>query len=98
LIIGVAVILMFRGGAAKKPTQPETKIRVRRPTAAELEQTRKKKIRRLWLRFLAALLLVAGIAILLSALGVFKHITLIYLWAGILIIGGIFILLWSTRR
>lgn len=97
LVIGVAVILMFRGGATKKPV-PALKTRIRRPTAAELEQARKKKVRRWRLRVLAGFLLVAGIAILLSALGVFKHITLSYLWAGILIIGGIFILFWSTRR
>jgi hypothetical protein len=95
LIIGVVGILMFRG-KVRKAVQPE--IKIRRPTAAELEKERIKKGGRLRLRVLAGILMVIGIALLLGTLGVLKLLTLSYVWSGILIIGGTVLLFWSTRR
>ena len=96
LVIGVVFILLSPGKASRKALQ--SAIRIRRPTAAELEKERKKKSRRLRLRVLAGFLLVAGIAILLGTLGVLRLMTLSYVWSGMLIIGGTVLLFWSTRR
>ena len=96
LVIGVVFILLSPGKTSRKAIQPA--IRIRRPTAAELEKERIKKSRRLRLRVLAGFLLIVGMAMLLNTLGILKFITLSYVWAGILLIVGIFVLFWSTRR
>ena len=96
LIVAVVVTLVFRGKAARKAVQ--TAIKIRQPSAAELEKERGKKSRRLRLRVLAGILLVIGIALLLGALGLLRLIQMNFVWSGTLIIGETVLLFWSTRR
>jgi hypothetical protein len=96
MAIGVVGILMFRRKSAKKAFRQT--VRVRRPTQLELEKERVKKARRLRLRILAGALLIIGVVILLGATGILRFVTMAYVWAGTLIIGGVALLLWSTRR
>jgi len=96
LIIGAAIAWMFRRKPA--PRTPQRAIKPRRPTEEELAYARRKKNRRIQLRVLSGALLATGVVVLLGATGVLKHITLGYLGAGVLLIGGTILLVLSARR
>jgi len=102
LIIAGAILLVFRGMPSRKPAAPPPSppppARVRRPSAAEVEEARIIGSRQNRLRWLGGVFVVVGIVLLAYT---FKALDIIFMMstgAGLIILLGIVILVLSVRR
>jgi hypothetical protein len=96
IVIGI-ILLVIRGSPTPRRTAPPA-ARVRRPTAAEIEEERIKSSRRSRLRALGGGLLVVGALILASIFRVFDILFMWYAGAALIMLAGIFVLYLSFRR
>jgi hypothetical protein len=96
IVIGV-ILLVIRGSPTPRRATPPN-VRVRRPTAAEIEEERIKSSRRSRLRALGGGLLVVGALILASIFRVFDILFMWYAGAALIMLAGIFVLYLSFRR
>ena len=102
IIIGVFLIV-FRGmpairRAQQPPPPPPPSLKVRRPTAAELEEERIKTNRRNRLRWLGGAFIIIGLVVLGSTLQIFDAMFMMLTGSGLIILLGIVILFLSARR
>jgi len=100
IIVGV-ILLVFRGMPGRKtavPLPPPPSIRVRRPTATELEDERIKTNRRIRLRWLGGAFIIVGLVILGSTLQIFDAMFMMLTGSGLIILLGIVVLFLSARR
>jgi hypothetical protein len=97
LIIVGLMLLVARIMPSSKTAAPRP-VRVRRPTAAELEAARKKARRSKLLRLLGMTLVAAGLIVLAAGFHLFDYLLTWYAFAGIIILAGLVILLISARR
>ena len=97
LVIGVIILFVIRGSSVpRKATRPPP--RVRRPSAAEIEEERIKSGRRSRLRVFGGGLMLVGVLLLASILKVFNIVFVWYSGAALLVLAGIFVLYLSFRR
>jgi hypothetical protein len=101
IIVGV-ILLVFRGMPGRKtvapPPPPPPPPRVRRPTAAELEEERIKASRQKRLRWLGGAFVFIGIFVLAAAFKGFSYLVMMSTGAGLVILLGIIVLFLSARR
>ncbi|RJO62696.1 MAG: hypothetical protein C4542_02380 [Dehalococcoidia bacterium] len=102
IIVGV-ILLVFRGMPGRKavappPPAPPPPIRVRRPTATEIEEECIKASRRNRLRWLGGAFVVIGIILLAGTFKAFNFIFMMSTGAGLIILLGIVVLFLSARR
>jgi len=101
LIIAGAILLVFRGMPARRtvvPPPPPPPVRVRRPTAAEVEEERIKASRQKRMRWLGGVFVVIGILLLAYTFKALDIIIMMSTGAGLIILLGIVILFLSARR
>jgi hypothetical protein len=101
LIIAGAILLVFRGMPARRavaPPPPPPPVRIRRPTAAEIEEERIKASRQKRMRVLGGVFIVIGLFVLAGTFKVFDYLFMMSTGAGLIILLGIVILFLSTRR
>jgi fatty acid desaturase len=98
LLIMIGVVLFVIRGNPSAKTAPPQKVRVRQPTAAELEEQQIKAARKKRLRWMGGAILVVGLAVLAGSLHVFNLLWSWYTGAALIIVLGIVILALSTRR
>ncbi len=98
IIVGV-ILLVFRGMPTRKNVAPPPPpVRVRRPTAAEVEEARIQTNRRLRLRAFGGSLVVIGLIVLAGSFKMFNVLLLWYSGAALVIVAGIAILFLSARH
>ena len=101
IIVGV-ILLVFRGMPGRKtvapPPPPPPPPRVRRPTAAEIEEERIKASRQKRLRWLGGAFVVIGIILLAGTFKAFNLVFMMSTGAGLIILLGIVVLFLSARR
>ena len=100
IIVGV-ILLVFRGMPGRKtavPLPPPPPPRVRRPTAAEIEEERIKTSRRNRLRWLGGAFIIVGLVVLGSTLQIFDAMFMMLTGSGLIILLGIVVLFLSARH
>ena len=101
-IIGVFYFLLRQKAGKRAALRTAQAAKIHRPTQAEiqerLQRERIKKARKLRLRILSGVFILAGAGIILEVTGVLKHVTLGYAISGTLIVCGAVALLLSTRK
>lgn len=102
VVIGI-VLLVVRGMPGRnQAAAPPQVVKVRRPTAAELEEARIKTARQKRLRWLGGAFVIVGVVVLASTFKVFSYLFdsmfMLSAGAGVIILAGIVVLVLSTRR
>ena len=96
IIIGV-ILLVFRGMPAPRNAPPPP-VKVRQPTATELEEARIKSNHQKRMCVLGGVFIVSGLFVLAGTFKVFDYLFMMSTGAGLIILLGIVILFLSTLR
>ncbi len=100
IIVGV-ILVVFRGMPARRtvePPPPPPPVRIKRPTAAEIEEERIKASRQKRMRVLGGVFIVIGLFVLAAAFKGFSYLFMMSTGAGLIILLGIVVLFLSARR